>query len=85
MTTRPIGERPSAYEIAREALTIAQALAERLEAVESKLGGSEDGQAPEPLPPSFLPIGEAAVAAGFASESGLRAAIKRAQRAGDPP
>jgi hypothetical protein len=85
MTTRRIGERPSAYEIALEALTIARALAERLESVEVKLGGNEDGPAPEPLPPNFVPIAEAADAAGFAGESGVRAAIKRAQRTGDRP
>jgi hypothetical protein len=75
MTTRSAGERPSAYEIAQQALTIAQALAERLEAVEARLGGSEDGAPPAPLGPTWKPLKVAAAISGY-SPSMLRKASK---------
>jgi hypothetical protein len=87
-TTRPVGSRPSAFELAERALAetavlrgVVVELLKRLEALE----GGEDGAAPKPLGSNWQPIKKAAVAAGYASESGLRAAMKRAQRNGEPP
>lgn len=91
MTIRPVGERPSAIEIAQQALaeSVAQRrviaeLVARLEALE-RVGADEDGPAPQQLPSNWRPIKRAALAAGYAGESGIRAAIERAKRNGAKP
>jgi hypothetical protein len=88
--TRTVGSRPSAFELAERALAetavlrgVVIELGKRIETLEGARVG-EDGATPKPLGPNWAPIKKAAITAGYAGESGLRAAIKRAQRNGEP-
>jgi hypothetical protein len=83
--TRPVGERPSALEVAQKALdenaalrSVITQLVWRLEALERRAGGDgDDGHASPPLDPAiWKPIKEAAQILGF-SQSGLRKHMKR--------
>jgi hypothetical protein len=83
--TRPVGERPSAFEIAQKALEENAALraafttmVARIEILERHAGGAgDDGHALPPLDPDrWKPIKEAAAILGY-SQSGLRKFIRR--------
>jgi hypothetical protein len=80
---RPIGERPSAIEVAERALELIAKLSERIELIESQLGGNEDGGPPAPGP-NLLPLKAAAQLTDF-SATGLRKRISKAKRNREAP
>jgi hypothetical protein len=80
---RPIGERPSAIELAEPALELISKLAERIELIESRLRANEDGAPPVPGP-NLRPLKSAAPLIGF-SPSGLRKRMHKAERNREAP
>jgi hypothetical protein len=85
-TARQFGAAPTTRELVDRLMAVVAEQGERLEALERKIDGAdgEDGPAPMPLPPSWMPIKQAAAAAGYAGESGIRKAMKRAKRNREP-
>jgi hypothetical protein len=73
-TAREFGSVPTSAERLDRALALIAAHEERISDLERKLESAvtDDGAAPRPLGPTWKPIGEAAQAAGYSSEAGLR-------------
>lgn len=73
MTTRRLGTTPTMREDLDRALGLIAALTERIATLEARGDADDavDGPGPQPLPPNWAPLKQAAAISGF-SESGLR-------------